>query len=158
MNDSPNNNPGHPSVAIVPAGGLLISCYQRGTGKTYTRDEWTESLAAAPFPGTKLVTSLTNEMQLPNYCFYDGKTSEDTGFMLSNIFEDVEAGTVSFIVAPDEPSGIKTIDNGQHSTFNVQRSMFNDVYDLQGRHVRHQASDIRLQKGLYIVNGRKVIF
>ena len=39
-----------------------------------------------------------------------------------------------------------------HSSFNVQRSTFN-VYDLQGRKVANG----QLKKGLYIVNGRKVI-
>ena len=39
-----------------------------------------------------------------------------------------------------------------HSTFNVQRSTFN-VYDLQGRKVANG----QLKKGLYIVNGRKVV-
>ena len=46
-----------------------------------------------------------------------------------------------------------------HSTFNVQRSTFN-VYDLQGRKVTNgQWSMVngQLKKGLYIVNGRKVV-
>ena len=55
-----------------------------------------------------------------------------------------------------------------HSTFNVQRSMFN-VYDLQGRKVtngqwssqRHtlkeRMANGQLKKGLYIANGRKVV-
>ena len=47
----------------------------------------------------------------------------------------------------EETTGIQTID---HSTFNVQRSMFN-VYDLQGRKVANPT------KGLYIVNGKKYI-
>ena len=103
MTDSPNNNPGHPSVAVVPSGGLLINSYLRGNGKQYTNDEWKESLAASPFPGTQEVTSLTAEMQLPNYCFYNGNTVLPTGFILSNITEDTETGSVSFIVSPDEP-------------------------------------------------------
>ena len=46
-----------------------------------------------------------------------------------------------------------------HSTFNVQRSTFN-VYDLQGRKVANGQSSMvngQLKKGLYIVNGRKVV-
>ena len=46
-----------------------------------------------------------------------------------------------------------------HSTFNVQRSTFN-VYDLQGRKVANSQSSMvngQLKKGLYIVNGRKVV-
>ncbi len=152
MNDSPNNNPGHPSVAIVPAGGTLISSYLRGAGKTYTREEWQESLTASVFPGTKLVTSLTAEMQLPNYCFWNGKTAKNTGFMLSNISEDVKAGTVSFVVAPEETSGISP-------TYSPSPRGVESVYDLQGRKVTELGTrNSVLKKGIYIVNGRKVVY
>ena len=145
MNDSPNNNPGHPAVAVVPAGGLLISCYLRGDGKPHTRDEWTESLAAATFPGTKLVTSLTDEMQLPNYCFWNSTTAKATNFMLSSISENTETGTVNFIVSPDNPSDIDDVRWLKADGKTV-------FYDLQGRKVAHPT-----RSGIYIMNGRKIV-
>ena len=146
MTDSPNNNPGHPSVAVVPAGGLLINASLRGTGKTYTYNEWRMSMAAAPFPGTKQVTSLTDEMQLANYCFWNGSTAKETGFMLDSIVEDAEMGVVSFLVAKDDPTGIATL-NIEHGTYND-----GTIYDLQGRRM-----GATLKPGIYIVNGRKVV-
>ena len=145
MNDSPNNNPGHPSVAVVPSGGLLISSYLRGKDKEYTNDEWKACLAACPFPGTQQVTSLTAEMQLPNYCFYNNDTMLPTEFMLSGITEDAETGNVSFTIAPEEPSGI-----------NVVRWNHNDaqdpIYDLQGRKILGP-----LKAGIYIIQGKKIV-
>ena len=141
MTDSPNNNPGHPSVAIVPSGGLLISSYLRGTDKQYTKTQWQESLQAVTFPGTAEVTSLTDEMQLPNYCFWNGKTAKNTGFMLSSISENTETGTVSFTVASKEAVGIS-------ATLKHNEKMNGEVYDLQGRKV------VNPTKGLYIVNGK----
>ena len=144
MTDSPNNNPGHPSVAVVPAGGILINNYLRGPGKTYTTDEWKTTLAAAPFPGTEQVTSLTDEMKLPNYCFWNGSTAKETGFMLNSISENEEAGTVSFVVSPDNPSGIGEIE--------IMRNIggATSVYDLQGRRIRGD-----LRSGIYIIDGKK---
>ena len=151
MTDAPNNNPGRPSVAVVPAGGLLISSYLRGDGKEYSRQEWAASLAACPFPGTKNVSSLTPQMELPNYCFYDGSTAKSTGYMLSDITEDTGAGTVSFSVATDETVGVGTL-NAEHGTLND-----GTAYDLQGRRI---GSPFHVQQslkpGLYIVNGRKI--
>ena len=143
MNDSPNNNPGHPSVAVVPSGGLLVSSYLRGKGKTYTTDQWVASLAASPFPGTKGVTSLTDEMKLPNYCFWNGSTAKSTDYMLNSITEDAASGTVSFMVAPYDASGIGDI------KWDKDKGV---VFDLHGRRIQG-----KLKPGLYIQNGKKIV-
>ena len=145
MADSPNNNPGHPSVAVVPAGGFLINSYLRGKDKEYTTNEWKASLAAAVFPGTKDVTSLTNQMQLPNYCFYNGNVQNSTGFMLSDITEDAETGSVSFAVTPDETSGIH---EARRDHYDAQ----SPIYDLQGRQLQGP-----IKSGIYIINGKKIL-
>ena len=145
MNDTPNNNPGHPAVAVVPAGGLLINNYLYGNGKQYTKDEWKASLAAAVFPGTQEVTSLTAEMQLPNYCFYNNDATIPTGLMLSNITEDTESGCVSFTVSPEEPSAINV------ARWN-QPDAQGPVYDLQGRRIYGA-----LKSGIYIIQGKKIL-
>ena len=144
MTDSPNNNPGHPSVAVVPAGGLLISSYLRGEGKAHTRDEWLNSLSLVPFPGPNNVTSLTEQMQLPNYCFWDGSTSKPTGFKLDNISENEQVGTVSFVVTPDETVGIGEIEIMRN------KGGAKSVYDLQGRRIHGN-----LKSGIYIIDGKK---
>lgn len=152
MTDSPNNTPGHPSVAVVPASGLFINNYlATGDHATHTRAEWKESMASAPFPGTKQVTSLTDQAQLPNYCFYNGSTRRTTGFQLSSIAEQAESGAVSFTVAADDLSDIKDVRLAEHDGNPA-------VYDLYGRRLSPLTSyHSPLKKGLYIVNGRKVI-
>ena len=144
MGDAPNNVAGHPAVAVVPAGGMLVSSYLRGEGKQYTRDEWKQSLAWAPFPGTEGVVTLNDQMALPNYCFWDGSTSKATGFTLSGISEDEATGTVSFLAAYKDPSGIKEVSGKM-----IDASGF--VYDLQGRRVADPTN------GIYIVNGKKIL-
>ena len=150
MTDSPNNNPGHPSVAVVPAGGMLVSNYLRGDNGQYSSKEWQESLASSPFPGSQGVTSLTDQMQLPNYCFWNGSTAKATSFMLSNITEDAESGAVSFTLAADDPVGISL-------TTCPSPKGEGSLYDLQGRKLSSEPSTLSLHKGLYIVNGRKVV-
>ena len=145
MTDSPNNKPGHPAVAVVPAGGNLINSYLRGNGKKYTSDEWKASIAASVFPGTEGVTSLTDQMQLPNYCFWNSTTAKATSFMLNSISENTETGTVSFIVSPDNPSDIDDVRWLKADGRAV-------IYDLQGRKVAHPT-----RSGIYIMNGRKVV-
>jgi len=109
-------------------------------------------MAASPFPGDSCVVSLTDQMQLPNYCFYDNKTAKPTGWMLNSIKEDAETGLVSFNVAPDEPSavGVALRDDTGHDRATV-------VYDLQGRRLSNHPSPAGLRKGLYIIDGRLVV-
>ena len=144
MTDSPNNNPGHPAVAVVPAGGTLISSYLRGNGKQYTNDEWKMTVEAAVFPGTDNVTSLTDQMALPNYCFWNASTAKATGFQLNTISENTETGTVSFVVAADDPSGIDAV-RWQKADGSK------GFYDLQGRRIQG-----RLTPGISIVDGKKI--
>lgn len=146
MNDAPNNNPGHPSVAVVPAGGLLVSRYLRG--KSYTTNEWMASIAASPFPGSKEVVSLSDQMQLPNYCFYNGDTKKPVGFMLSEILEDSESGSIRFTISPDESMGVNVVRWKKDDDTNK-------IYDLQGRRILGQLD--QLKRGIYVTHGKKII-
>jgi immune inhibitor A len=146
MNDAPNNNPGHPSVAVVPAGGLLVSNYLRG--KSYTTNEWMASIAASPFPGSKEVVSLSDQMQLPNYCFYNGDTKKPVGFMLSEILEDSESGSIRFTISPDESMGVNVVRWKKDDDTNK-------IYDLQGRRILGQLD--QLKRGIYVTHGKKII-
>ena len=144
MTDAPNNNPGHPGVAVVPAGGTLISSYLRGKGKKYTNEEWKESLSSSVFPGPENVTALTSQMQLPNYCFWNSSKAKETNYMLNSISENEGTGTVSFIVASDNPSSIDDVRWLKPDDSHV-------VYDLQGRRIQGC-----LKAGIYIVDGKKI--
>jgi len=145
MNDSPNNTPGHPSVAVVPAGGLLISSFLRGSGRQYSSKEWKESIASSPFPGTGNVTELYDQMQLPNYCFYHDDTKISTGFRISDISENSSLGYVDFTASYGEMSGIDNV-------ILPQSAPHHPVYDLQGRHIQG-----RLKAGVYFRQGKKVL-
>lgn len=145
MTDSPNNKPGHPAVAAVPASGLFISSYLRGSDKQYTREEWKASMASSPFPGFNEVMSLNDQMQLPNYCFYDGDTKKPVGFMLNDIIEDPESGSISFTISPDETTGMNDArwkDDNENCL----------IYDLQGRRIQGQ-----LKPGFYVTHGKKML-
>ena len=144
MTDAPNNNPGHPGVAVVPANGTLISSYLRGKGKKYTNEEWKESLSSSVFPGPENVTALTSQMQLPNYCFWNSSKAKETNYMLNSISENEGTGTVSFIVASDNPSSIDDVRWLKPDDSHV-------VYDLQGRRIQGC-----LKAGIYIVDGKKI--
>ena len=144
MTDAPNNNPGHPGVAVVPAGGTLINSHLRGSGKKYTNEEWKTSMAACVFPGPENVTALTSQMQLPNYCFWNSSKAKETNYMLNSISENEGTGTVSFIVASDNPSSIDDVRWLKPDDSHV-------VYDLQGRRIQGC-----LKAGIYIVDGKKI--
>ena len=144
MTDAPNSNPGHPGVAVVPANGTLISSHLRGSGKKYTNEEWKESLSSSVFPGPENVTALTSQMQLPNYCFWNSSKAKETNYMLNSISENEGTGTVSFIVASDNPSSIDAVRWLKPDDSHV-------VYDLQGRRIQGC-----LKAGIYIVDGKKI--
>ena len=144
MTDAPNSNPGHPGVAVVPAGGTLISSYLRGKGKKYTNEEWKESLSSSVFPGPENVTALTSQMQLPNYCFWNSSKAKETNYMLNSISENEGTGTVSFIVASDNPSSIDDVRW-------LKADGSKTVYDLQGRKIQGS-----MKPGIYIVDGKKI--
>ncbi|MBQ8464224.1 MAG: M6 family metalloprotease domain-containing protein [Prevotella sp.] len=142
MYDAPNNTPGRPAVAVVPAGGLLINKYLMGTGRTYTNAEWRASVAASPFPGTGQVTTLSDGQQLPNFCFYgpDG-TTLPVGIVLHQIDESPD-GTVTLTLA--DPTAVRP----PRSSLLAPPS--SPLHNLLGQRVHRPAP------GIYIWNGKKV--
>ena len=105
--NSPNNKPGRPAVAVVPASGLFISGYLKGDGRPYSDKEWTASIAASVFPGTgeNKKTTLCDAMELPNYLFYVGDDdSKPIGLGLTDITET--DGMISFrVYKPGDVNG-----------------------------------------------------
>ena len=145
MGDTPNNNPGHPAVAVVPAGGLFINSYLRGNGKTYTTNEWRASMASSPFPGTKNVTTLNNQMLLPNYCFYASDKQLSTDFKLTTIVEQEETGGISFLISKEETVSIRDVECNK-------TNLTATYYDLQGRPL-----SMPQKPGLYVTRGKKIL-
>ena len=142
MSDHPNNEVGHPAVAVVPASGLLINTGLAGNNKKYTRAEWTASVASSPFPGDSTVTELTLQQELPNYVFYSG---DPLNVELHNITES--EGCVSFDFAEAPASGISTL------KVKPETSNDNSYYILDGRKVNGQS----LKKGIYLHQGKKIV-
>lgn len=106
LGDDPNNTIGRPSVAVVPASGTLINVSISGSGKQYTKAEWKSSMAGAVFPGINEVNSLTPELELPNYLFYDG---DDASLPVELELHDITLSDngVSFDIKTPEPDGIR---------------------------------------------------
>lgn len=147
MSDYPNSEAGHPRVALVPADGLMINNFlQTELGGSYSTSEYNASFKGDPFPGSQNVTQLTDDMNLPNYKFYNGEAA--TGCSLLNISEDTTAKTVSFHFSNGDDTAIHTIriDDPHHAS---------GFYTLDGRRV--DAGHDKLPAGLYIHNGKKVV-
>ena len=149
MTDSPNNKAGHPSVAVIPADGLLISGYLKGDGKEYTTSEYRSSLAGDPFPGTNNTTTLSDQIPQPNFCFY---TEEGTvGFTLNTITEYSADGMIVFDFINDEEGGHEDPDPSAVHAIHNGTSAETPFYNLHGQRVAHPG------KGVFLHNGHKVV-
>ena len=137
--DCPNDELGKPCVAVVPASGVLLNSTLCGTGKQYTRNQWKESMASALFPGKSSITELTEEMQLPNYMFFNSDDSTTpVGVSLYDITYSDKG--ISFDVRPSAPDGILTIHPSSSDSLH-------DYYDLSGRNL---GSSPKHSHGIYI--------
>ena len=146
MGDAPNNTVGSPRVAVIPAGSLLISSYLTGNNKDYTQKEFKEAHEAATFPGSKNITTLTDDMELPNFRFYT--TADESGLVGHSLYNIAETsdGTITLDYDEDSTTGI--------STLNSKLSTLNSIYyTLDGRCIDGQPA----QKGIYICQGKKVV-
>jgi len=102
---------------------------------------------------------------------YPGRTLvSGEGFFMKTTGENIYRTTSSVVLPPfscylpsaekrtyfkleEDPTGIKTTDNGQQSTDNSQQTTDNGVlYDLSGRKIANR----KLTKGIYIFGGKKV--
>jgi immune inhibitor A len=132
MMDRPNNTVGRPCVAVVPACGMLLNADLCGSDKEYSKDQWKDSMAGSVFPGIANVISLTSEMNLPNYLFYDGSDSTvPVGIGLYNITETAEG--VTFDIRTSGPDAILPVPSQSSDSHH-------DCYDLLGRSISHASS------------------
>ena len=137
LTDSPNNTVGKPAMTIVPADGKLITSYKID-GTNVTKTDYTNSLAADPYPGTGNVTDLEsvtlNATTLTNAPLY-------------SITEDTNSGKIGFAFKDRTLTAIHTP---------AVTTPSNDrIYTLDGR----IAGTLRdsLPKGIYVWNGKKIV-
>ena len=144
LNDYPNNTAGKPGITLAPADGLLISSYRvygtdpskKTDSKPYSSDEYRQSHASDPYPGTNNVTQLLSVQM--NRCTIDKP--------IYNIKEDTESKIITFDYLKDfVAAGIDAVSSDDHSDA--------EIFDLQGRKMTEKA----LNKGIYIKNGRKFV-
>ncbi len=136
LGDYPNNTAGKPALTIVPADGLLLTSY-RINGTTVTQDDYYNSMAGDPFPGTSNVSSLEsvvlNESTLTDKPLYDITETPDGyitfKFIDSSITDDIQT------ISTDKPAS--------------------DVYSIDGRYMGNTLQG--LQKGIYIIGGKKMV-
>jgi hypothetical protein len=89
-------------------------------------------MAGAVFPGIANVTSLTSEMNLPNYLFYDGSDGTmPVGIGLYNITETAEG--IAFDIRTSGPDAILPVPSPSSDSPH-------DCYDLLGRSISHSSS------------------
>ena len=144
MQDTPNNELGRPRVAVVPASGLLLNSGLCGTDKEYTNAQWRACMEASVFPGTNQVTSLTSDMNLPNYYFYaDDDATLPVGFDLFNIKEATDGVSFDIIVSGTD---------GIHSPI-VNAATDQNFYTLQGVRVA-----VPTKGNIYIHQGHLMIW
>ena len=145
MNNRPNNTKNHPRVAVIPSGGLQFSTYCID-GVTYTSDQWASTHKATPFPGTGGITKLTDEQELPNFCFYEGDSTnkKPVGHSLYNIKE--ENGVVTFDYDKNSATGIGSLTPALSKAEGAW-------YTLDGRRLGSEPTG----KGIFIYQGKKIV-
>lgn len=142
FNDHPNETPGKPGFALIPADGILISSYN----KDYSTAEYQNSHKGDPFPGANNITSLTFDIGLPNFTWYTDEPKVNKA--LRNITEDTATGTVTFNYVHDTSTDI-----GLPSVIPAESD--NRIYTVNGTYVGNDASETG--KGIYIIGGKKII-
>lgn len=134
----------------VPAGAGVLLYGDPNAEVTLTPITSAAALGSNDLKGTTQANGTLATKGSDNYYVLSGDTFKKfTGdaFGANKAYFEVAAGATPArlaIVFDDETTGIKSVSNGQSTMNNV-------VYDLQGRRVAQPT------KGLYIVNGKKVI-
>jgi len=134
----------------VPAGAGVLLYGDPNAEVTLTPIASAAALGSNDLKGTTKADGTLATKGSDNYYVLSGDTFKKfTGdaFGANKAYFEVAAGGAARalnIVFDGEATGIKSVSNGQST-------MSNEVYDLQGRRV------VQPTKGLYIVNGKKVI-
>lgn len=142
LGDAPNNKVGKPAITLAAADGLIISSYRtygndeskKTAQKPYSTEEYRQSHAGDPYPGTSNVTELLSVQM--NRCTIEKpiyNIREENGLIYFDYLKDFVA------------TGIEGVSLNQSAT--------DRIFDLQGR----QMAEKDLKKGIYIKNGKKFV-
>ena len=142
LNDYPNNTAGKPGITLAPADGLLISSYRvygsdpskKTDKKPYSSEEYRQSHASDPYPGTLDVTQLLSVQM--NRCVIEKpiyNIKEENGIITFDYLKDYSTLAIDIV--------------SQENATNTE------IFDLQGR--KMAGND--LNKGIYIKNGKKFV-
>ena len=143
MGDMPNTTAGKPAVTIIPADSLLISSYKVDDKKgPYTQEQYIESQAGDPFPGSQNVDSLLQ------FTLNDGVVINKP---LYKITEEA-SGDISFYYLKRPSTGTST---GVNAINVVPDYADSRIFTIDGRFVGTDMSV--LPKGVYIINHKKIV-
>lgn len=168
MYDHPNNTPGKPGMAVVPADGLCFSSYliqRHGKDEAnhselnkQEKQNYMNQLKGDVFPGTSNVTKLNSDANIPNFWWYsqgdinEKTTSNPNYYKVKQALDNIsisEDGKVTFRYIADykHPTGI-------HSpATNAQED--HRIFTLDGRYLGTNTE--KLHKGIYIINYKKIV-
>ena len=143
MTDRPNNTPGKPGMALVPADSAILSSYIKANNANYVKSHYGD-----PFPGTSNVGELNDSMSIPNFLWYNN--TPYTNKALRNITEDTNTGIVSFVYVSDNATSIERV----YGNGNKRQSNDDNIYTIGGINLGN--TDKALSEGVYIYKGKKV--
>jgi immune inhibitor A len=146
-----NDTPGKPGMGIVPADGNSMSSYLRTSDTAYE-----EQHKGDLFPGTSNITVLNDTLGLPNFYWYTEDTSNEKATFNNSYYKVNKAlknitekdGTITFDYVNDFTTNINNIyTDNKNNTIRI--------YTIDGRYIGDSISS--LQKGIYIINNKKMI-
>lgn len=140
--DHPNEIPGKPGFALIPADGILISSYNDDQASEYQA-----SHKGDPFPGINGITELAYTQSLPNYSWYSNGPMINKS--LKNITEETGSGLISFDYVHD--TTITSIDDAVIS--DTVTSKGKRIYTIDGTYIGSDFS--KISNGLFVVDGKK---
>ena len=137
MSDNPNKTFGTPAMTLVPADSLLISSYNVDNVK-YTSQDYFNSLAADPYPGTTNMTEITSV-----------KLNKST--LNKPIYNITETdGIIAFDFLERNPATGIALQSANGNGQKIEK-----IYTIDGRYVG--TSMAGLPKGIYIKGNKKII-
>ncbi len=180
-----NSTPGHPRMTLRAADGLLMSSkflgatitadhpaikdhprnqllLDRYVGQTITQKVFKADHAADPFPGTSGVTALTDSTEVAAWVYAGDFMHKPITDIVE--YEMTKTVTLKFMggaeIGPDSPENPDSPDTGitdvTHSVPLYPHGS-QTVYTLQGQLIVAPAGAGTLPRGLYIIDGKKVM-
>ena len=154
----PNNIANKPTIAVVPADGLLFSSYLQPS--TNGQKVYMNQLKGDLFAGPNNVDKLNDDLKLPNFWWYTAGSTLDRSEANANYYKVNQGlgniqrdhnGTITFTYYADiknnPPSAI------HHATSHSKYE--NRIYTINGLYMG--TSMEHLPAGVYIINHKKVV-